>query len=357
MFRKTPLIFISLLLGLLLLLAGCSKSEVVTKPAPQEQKLTIVDSTQRTIELNGPVQRAVIVNAYNAELINAIDAMDQVVGVDYYIYQDQEGFKHRFTKEMLIGQSKGSDLNYERIIELQPQAVILTSNYNWQDAEKKLQPFGIAVINVDSYYTDKFAENVALLGKIFGKEKQAQELSDYFMSKLAYIDKQLQTVPERSVYFEYRTAGRTTIPNDYFYQMVKLAHGKNVFSDSQASTVDIEAVIERKPQYIVKVSDANVYSSYVPPKLAEHQKIYQELTFRPGWDQLPAVKDEHILLLSHYVHGGASKLVGAMYIAKFLYPEYLPELHPEQVFSDWLTKYQHLDYIAGHTYPAYKLDD
>ena len=39
------------------------------------------------------------------------------------------------------------------------------------------------------------------------------------------------------------------------------------------------------------------------------------------------------------------------------YPEYLPDLHPENVFKDWLTKYQHLDYIAGHTYPAFKLDE
>ncbi len=44
-----------------------------------------------------------------------------------------------------------------------------------------------------------------------------------------------------------------------------------------------------------------------------------------------------------------------MYIAKFLYPEQLPDLHPEDVFKVWLEKYQHLPYVAGHTYPAFPL--
>ena len=131
------------------------------------------------------------------------------------------------------------------------------------------------------------------------------------------------------------------------------------------------------PQYIVKVSAPDVYSSYYPPTLEEHKAILDELASRPGWDEISAIKDNslveyenaldngfpevtennRVLLLSHYVHGGASKLVGTMYIAKFLYPELLPELHPEQVFYDWITKYQKLDYIEGHTYPAYTFED
>lgn len=357
MLRRLFLLILSLLAVLALVTSGCGSAKQSGSATDKNKQLVITDSIGRKITLNGAVSRAVIVNAYNAELINAIGAMDQVVGVDYYIYQDQEGFKHRFTKDMLIGQSKGSDLNYEKIIDLKPQAVILTSNYNWQDAEKKLKPFGIEVINVDSYYTDKFADNVKLLGKIFGKENNAQEFSDYFISKLDYINKQLANVPKRSVYYEYRSAGRTTVPGDYFYEMVNLAHGDNIFKDAKNVSVDIESIVEKNPQYIVKVSDTNVYSSYVPPTEAEHKHIYEELSARPGWDQIDAVKNKKVLLLSHYVHGGASKLVGTMYIAKFLYPEYLPDLHPENVFKDWLTKYQHLDYIAGHTYPAFKLDE
>ena len=96
-------------------------------------------------------------------------------------------------------------------------------------------------------------------------------------------------------------------------------------------------------------------SSYIPPTPEDEARIMSELKSREGWDTIDAVKNDRILLLSHYVHGGASKLVGTMYIAKFLYPEQLPDLHPEDVFKVWLEKYQHLPYVAGHTYPAFPL--
>lgn len=336
------------------LLAGCGNDK--QNISDEKDKIRITDSLGRKVVLDKPVSRAVVANAYNTELINAIGAIDDVVGVDFNIYQDQEGFKNKFTKDMVIGKSQ-RELNYEKIIELKPEVLILTSNGAWQDAEAKLSPFGIKVINVDAYYTDKFEDNLLLLGKIFGKEKEAVECADYFSSKLKYIDEQLKNVPRRSIYFEYRKAGNTTIPGNYFYEMVNLAHGDNIFKEAKNVNIDIEAVIEKNPQYIVKVSDTNVFSSYNPPTVAEHKAIYDNICSRPGWNQIDAVKNKKILLLSHYVHGGASKLVGTMYIAKFLYPEYLPDLHPENVFKDWLTKYQHLDYVAGHTYPAFKLDE
>ena len=334
------------------LFTGCGGGE---KPAEKSAAgFTVIDSLGREVHLNAPARRAIVENAYNAELITAIGAIEQVAGVDYYIYQDQEGFNHRFTENMLIGKGKG-EVNYERIIELNPDVFITTSNSAWTTTEEKLKPFGIPVLIVDAYYTDQFAKNVALLGKIFGREREAQEFGDYFTSKLAYIEERLKDVPKKTVYFEYRTAGTTTIPGDYFYYMVNYAHADNIFADAKNVHINPETVPLKNPSYIIKVSDTDVFSSYVPPTAKDMQKIYEGIISRPGWDDTDAVKNGNILLLSHYVHGGASKLVGTMYIAKFLYPEELPDLEPEEVFKTWVEKYQQLPYIAGHTRPAFPL--
>ena len=141
------------------------------------------------------------------------------------------------------------------------------------------------------------------------------------------------------------------MPGDYFYKMVEYSGADNIFAAAKGSQVDQEAIIEKDPQYIVKVADANAYSSYPPPTIEEEKAIKKELVLRSGWAGIDAVRNDRILLLSHYLHGGASKLVGTIYIAKFLYPEYLPELHPEEVFKTWLEKYQQLHYIKGHAYP------
>lgn len=66
------------------------------------------------------------------------------------------------------------------------------------------------------------------MGALFGKKREAEELSSYFKEKLDYIKTNLSNTELKSVYFEYRREGNTTVPGDYFYNMVKYAGGKNI---------------------------------------------------------------------------------------------------------------------------------
>ena len=314
-----------------------------------ENNTIIRDGIGRNVEVSLPLTRVVVANGYNAELINAVGALDAVVGVDYGIYQDEEEYKGRFKYNQVIGKSQ-RELNYEKIIELAPQALILTGNGNWEEAEKKLSKFGIKVIVVDAYYTDQFFDNCKLLGKLFGKEEKANEISEYFIKQLEYVQFNLKNAPKKTVYFEYRREGNTTVPGDYFYNMLELAGAKNIFDDAQNVSVNSESIILRNPDYIVKVGENNIAAQYIPPTEIEWRKRKNNIIDRDGWDSIDAVKNDRILLLSHFLHGGASKIVGTVYIAKFMYPEYLPDLHPEEVFKTWLT-YQNLEYVKGHTYP------
>lgn len=359
--RQTKGLFTALLLSLALISGGCGNlnstpSGHFTSSTDIDNKDTIqvTDSIGRNVTISTNLSRAVICNAYNAELITAIGAIDKVCGVDYYIYQDQEGFKHRFSKDMLVGNTRGG-LNLERIIQLNPQVIILCENDDWENVEKKLRPFGIPVVVCNAYYTSEFTENTKLLGQIFNKRKEAEELVNFFSSHINYINDQLKGVPKKTIYFEYRLPGRTTIPDDYFYDMVKFAHADNIFTNAKSVQIQLEDVVKKNPEYIVKVSEPNVYSSYIPPTKEDMSRIYNSIVSRPGWDSIDAVKNDHILLLSHYVHGGASKLIGTMYIAKFMYPDKLTELYPEEIFKTWVVKYQGLKYYPGHTYPAFPL--
>lgn len=326
--------------------------------AEEEQTTqTVVDSLGREVEIPYPCTSAIVSNAYNMEIVNAINAIDQVAGVDWYIYQDAEAWGSYFDESYLVG-SDSAEIDYEMVIAQDPDVVVCTGNCtgNYEDVIKNLEPFGIPVVVSNAYYTAEFFDTVELLGQVFGKEEDAQELAGYFQGCLDYINEQLDGVEEKSVYFEYRTEGRTTIEGDYFYNMIEYAHANNLFGDAEANTVELEAVVAANPDYIVKVSQPDVNSSYIPPTAEDMEWIYDDLTSRAGWDEISAVKNDNILLLSHYVHGGASKLVGTMYVAKFMYPDLLPDLNPEEVFARWL-EFQHRDYIEGHTWPAYSLDE
>ncbi len=236
-FKITKLV--ALLLAMIFAMSamtGCASSTNTTETKAEDtnddsttsETQVVIDSIGREVEIPDPVTKAVVANAYNTEIINAIDALDCVIGVDYNIYQDKESWKNKFTEDMVIGQSQ-KELNYEKIIELAPEVLILTGNGTYEEAEQQLEPFGIKVVVCDAYYTDQFEKSCDLLGQVFGKEENADELKHYFMDKLDYINKQLEGVEKKTLYFEYRREGNTTIPGNFFYYMVEYAGADNVF--------------------------------------------------------------------------------------------------------------------------------
>lgn len=344
-----------MLVALAALLQGCAGP--AQRETGTERRVEVVtDDLGRKVELRLPLQRVVVANSHNTELINSIgNAIDKVVGVDAGIYHDRAAYGDRFREENLIGQNQRA-LNYERIVELQPDALLISGNGYWQEAEQKLEAFGIKVLVFNAYYTGKFQQNCSLVGRLFGEEAEAAAFATYFQEKLDYIETQLRGKPKKTLYVEYRNQNTTVAPGAPYDKMVQYSGAKNIFDDAKSPYIDGEAVIRRNPQYIVKISEKNARGQYTPPTVEEFQARKRRIVERPGWDGIDAVKNDRILLLSHYAFGGASELIGAMYIAKFLYPEYLPDLYPEEIFKTWVTKYQHLDYPPGHTYPAMSLE-
>lgn len=343
------------LIGISVLLVGCGEY-INSYPSSYQEQVQVKDSLGRTVILPRVITRAVVVNRYNMEVVKSLGADSAVVGVDYGIYQDRVAYGDLFNSNNVIAKSQ-NELNYEKIIELAPQVLIITSNGAWEDAVKKLSPFGIQVVVMDAYYTKQFEQTYRLAGVVFHKEQEAENFISYFQDKLTYVRNQLRGVPKKKVYFEYRRAGVTTIPGDYFFDMIEYAHGENIFKDAKATVIDIEEVMERNPDAIIKLGEVGADPSYIPPTKELFEKRKQALITRPGWEEIEAVQKDKILLMSQYVHGAASKILGSLYIAKFLYPEYLPDLHPEEVYYIWVTKYQRLPYMPGHTYPVFTLNE
>ena len=321
----------------------------------QESTHVVVDSVGREVELPNPVSEAVLANNYTASFVRAIGAQDAVVGIDEMTFNDKDMWGD-FPEDKLIGKGQ-KELNYEKIIELNPQVLIMPSNGTLTEAEEKLEPFGIKVFALDTYYTDQFSDNCDRIGAVFGKEKEAEELKHFFLDKVEYINKQLEGVEKKRVYFEDGSDFVTTVPGSFFFNMVEYAHADNVFKEATGTKIESEAVINANPDYIYKISSkfGGVSTKYTPPTQEQYQQALADIKGRAGWDEINAVKNDNILLLTNYAHSGGSKLIATFYLAKFLYPEQLPELHPEDILKEWFEKYQGLEYIPGHSYPSYEL--
>ena len=323
-----------------------------TEAAPATQVLT--DNVGREVELPVPVDTCVVANRYNSELIRACGAVDHIIAVDTNTAQDRV-YWEMFDPENVIGKSQ-RELNYEKIIELNPQVVILPDNGAYEEAEEKLTPFGIKVFVISGYDTADFKNQTENIGKMFGVEEQAAKFYNFFNDKLEYISEKLEGVEKRTVYFETTSDYSTIFEGNAMYNMVEFANVTNIFSTDtenlSAKEIDPEAIIARNPDVIIKLVTPDKALAgtglYTAPTKEEFQKAYNDIIGRVGFDSINAVKNDDIYFMTQFSHGGASKLVGTLFIAKMVYPDLLTELDADEIYRAWLEDFQGFDFVDGH---------
>lgn len=324
------------------------------------ETITLTDNVGRVVELPFPVEKAVVALRYNNELIRACGAIDQVIAVDLNTAQDREYWKN-FDVENVIGKSQ-RDLSYEKIIELNPQVVILPANGVYEEAEEKLSPFGIKVFVISGYDTNDFDNQINNIGAMFDKEEEATEFKKYHDDTLGYIATQLEGVEKKTVYWEGTKDYNTSFPGNYYYNMIVESGGDNIFNEAPGgennAVTTPEEVVLRNPDFIFKNITPNDALKgtgvYVAPSLEQRDQTIEAVKNRPGWDEITAVQNDDIYLMSQFGHGGASKMIGSVYMAKWMYPEELKDLDPDTIYKEWLEKYQGFKFLDGHFYPLNK---
>lgn len=345
------------------LLCAASLVVVTACSAPQEpeevaagQTITVVDDAGRTVELDGPVESAVVANRYNSELIRAMGDIDKVISVDTNTAQDR-AYWPQFDPDNVIGKGQ-SELNVEKIIELDPEVLILPRNGKVDEYAAALEPVGIQVLTVTGWDNGDFASQLEILGTAFGNEEGAQEVTEFFESTRSDITDRVGDVdPQKTVYWEYGDPFTTAVPgtsNDGWHQMIVAAGGINMFGDPnlQGDTVDPERILDKDPDLILKTTSGGALKNtgvYTPPADGEFETIGEEMVARPGWSEMQAVRDGNVHMITGFAGGGLGKIIGSVYLAKWLYPEEMADINPDEVFAEWLDL-QGVDFVEGHTY-------
>lgn len=160
--KRISALFLAVIISLSLL-AGCGGGGQTADPAPdsaavqepenpagtpepagEPETKVVTDGLGRQVEIPWPLERAVVANRYNSELIRACGAIDRVVAVDTNTAQDRV-YWSQFDPEEAIGKGQ-SELNYEQIVALDAQVLITPKNGTYEQDEEMLAPFGIKEI-------------------------------------------------------------------------------------------------------------------------------------------------------------------------------------------------------------------
>ncbi|EAE6000579.1 ABC transporter substrate-binding protein [Listeria monocytogenes] len=258
---------------LLAILTACGNTETKA-PEKKTEKIEVTDATGNTITLEEAPTKIVSLMPSNTEILFALDLDDKVKGVTAYDDYPKEAQK--------VEKVTSTSVDTEKIIAIKPDLVLGHESMlaTEKDAYQLLKDAGINVFVVPDATDLKAAEkSIITVGKLTGKEKEAKEVTDSMEEQKVAIEKkakELKTSPK--VWIEISpdlyTAGKGTFMNE----MLELAGGTNVVTESGFIPYNEEKVVELQPDIILSV---------YPDAKATIQK-------RAAWKDIPAVKNDKI---------------------------------------------------------------
>ena len=271
----------------------------------KSEPFSIVDDYGRAVTLNGVPERIVSVAPTPTEILFAIGAGGQVIGVD-----DYSDFPAAAANLAKVG---AFPLNVESIVALEPD-LIVSSDLVPRGQLDQLEAQGIPyVIFADRTLEDVF-KTIRLAGVITGHVSEADALAQSLSNRVeAVTNKTLAAgVPAPDVYVEYYPMW-TYGPGSFGDDLIKLAGGRNIAENTSSEYPEVtsEFVIAKDPQIIVYT--VGVMSTTTPESIGA----------REGWSNIRAVVQGDIYsvddnLLSRY---GPRIVDGFEQLAEIIHPE------------------------------------
>jgi iron complex transport system substrate-binding protein len=283
--RKLFSIVLSVALVFTLLLAACSSPSqgdtgaTTPPPAPTPAPVSVVDMTGKTVTLDKPAETVVVLTASAGEIVYALDAGSTVVGRGEYCNWPEAILA-------IPAVQSGADTNIEQIIALKPDLVLLTTMDQSPEQVKQIEDAGIPVYTSDADDIAGTYESILQIGTLMGKDAKAQAIVD---GMKAQFEELAAKKLEGTIYFEVSpleyglwAAGNNTFMNE----IADIIGLENIFADVDGWVeISEEQVLARNPDYILTVG---MY-------FGEGLEPADEIKARPGWQDVPAVKNNNIL--------------------------------------------------------------
>ena len=345
------------------------------------EKVTVKDVTGRDVEVNVPVSHVILGEGRQIYFLAALDKenpfqhvvgwRDDLAKADPETYAAYLAKYPEIAKLPTFGGMKDGTFDIEQAVALKPDVILMNIDAKTATEEagyiEKLAKVGIPLVYVD--FREKPMENtepsMRLMGQLTGKEKIAEDFIKFRADSIAKVTDTLEKAnPKKPVVFMERAGGYSddccmSFGNENFGKMVELAGGINMAKDiipGTFGTVNPEQIIASNPDQVIITG--GMWEGYVPggdwvgvgygADTAEARRKLENLTKRPAFTGIKAVKDGNIHGIWHQFYNNPYQFVAIQQIAKWLHPDLFKDLDPEATFKDLHARFLPLDYKPGY---------
>lgn len=303
----------------ILLVTGIGVGVAASNNDSGDKGIDIVDGVGTKIHFDKPCETAVVFSKYIGEAMILMGGSDKVVGTTTTIKKDTNYSKY-YTNAKDLGTKTVGDTVISEIIKLKPDVIF---SYKSSD-NTALKGTGIPVVEIGASKIVEVVDDITVLGKVMGMEKEADKILDWFKPLYKNFEKEKEK-SKISFIMESMSEQKLSICNDNSTPgaLMKLAGVNNLLWEPTASgyTYPPSAgdLIPKNPDvYLILTYN----SSWNKEKIDGY---YQKIINREGWDKMKCIEDKKVFFISNDIVGGIRSVIGAMCFMSFAEGDYSSE--------------------------------
>lgn len=311
--------FLLLIIPLALTLGACQDdtaevptTDETTEETPTETAsdapYTVTDDRGEELEFEQAPETIVSLIPSNTEIVFALDAGDQLVGVtDYDNYPEAAQDIERVSDSV--------EFNAEKIIQLDPDVVLAYSTGETPPALSQLEDADIPVFVIESATSfDEVYGDIEQIASVLAKEEKGAEVIEGIQTQIEDVQERLAAVEEqKEVYVEISPSPEiyTTGKSTFMQEILDHAQVTNAFEDLEGwPSISEEEVITRDPEVILTTV------SYVEDAVGD-------IEARDSWSAVEAIENDEVHFIDSDITSRPGPRIGeaVQLVAETVYPE------------------------------------
>ena len=249
--------------------------------------LTIIDDTGTTVTIPQEPQRIISTAPSNTEILFDLGLQEKIVGITNYCNFPEE------TKNIeKIGEI--SPLNFEKIISLNPDLILAYAGFQLKEIPR-LRELGLNTIVLEPLTLEDTFKSVEMIANVCGIPDKGSLLVDNLTQRVNIIKSKVSNIPisAQPKIFVGGTSETIFTPGagTLFNELITLAGGQNIAAClSFWKQINPEFVAQAEPDIII--IPVGVMNQ------GEESKIKSNVSQRPGWSNIPAIKNHKIFIVN-----------------------------------------------------------
>lgn len=354
--------------GLAALIAGSlvapTQAQSAT-PATQQAEITVVDIVGRTVRIPAKVDHILLGEGrflYALALMEGADPLKRIVGWQGELaFADPNGwavYKQRFPqieRIPLIGRTSEDSVSFEKSVSTKPDIAIFGLGGHGPGRQsglvKELEKSGVPVVFIDfrAQPVRNTANSIRILGKAVHREVQSNAYARFYEEHLQRVQSRIKdiAVSQRPRVFAELLAGVWdgcchTTGKGNIGEFIDAAGGVNIAAGKIPGAIgDLhqEALIAQDPDVYI-ATGSRPQGSRPMVKAGEGVSAellgtsLKELTQRPGFEVLSAVRSGRAHGLWHNFYDAPTNILAIEAMAKWFYPDRFQDVDPHASMAE-----------------------